>query len=310
MIAIGIDAGGTSTRARIRRADGSVDDIALGTASPFALDSEDDALAVWSELAGRVAAEVGGEPVSIVVGSAAHSENLLAFSERVAAALLRPLAETSRVVILNDVVPLLYGPPLAGVGVAVIAGTGSAVLARSADGRTAYALGLEWLLSDSGSAYAIGRAGLRAAVAASQGIAPPTDLERRAEEEYGCDLAELARRLAADPEQKPKLAAFARHVDEAAEAGDAVALDVLRHEAEALAHAIVRCAALVGSDRPHVVANGSLVAKSDTYQAAVLAALGDRVGEVTVVTDALDACVALAADPPADFGSFPVVRRP
>ena len=50
-----------------------------------------------------------------------------------------------------------------GVGVALIAGTGSVAFGRAADGRTIRCGGWGYLLGDEGSGYAIGRAALRLA---------------------------------------------------------------------------------------------------------------------------------------------------
>lgn len=310
MIRVGVDAGGTSTRARLIVGAGEPPiDVELGTASPFALDSEAAALEAWQQLADRIRSIAGDQAVSAVVASSAHTDDTLGFSGRVGDQLASRFPAGSRIRIVNDIVPLLFAPPLRGEGAAVIAGTGSAVLARSAGGATAYGLGLEWLLSDSGSAYAIGRVGLRAAIAAHQRIGPPTRLEQAARAAFGVDLPTLARRLAVDPAQKPTLASFARQVDLAATAGDAVAGEVLDHEAAQLGSAISACLAQVSDAPLPVIACGSLIARSVRFRDAAVRAVGERASAVHVVPDALDCCLALAGDPACSFDGFAVVDR-
>jgi N-acetylglucosamine kinase-like BadF-type ATPase len=134
---------------------------------------------------------------------------------------------TGTMVISRDILPLLVAPPLRGRGVAVIAGTGSGFLAG--DGGTAPLSvgGCEYLGSDEGSAFAIGLAGLRAAVRGADGRGPATALSAALADSNGT-VQESARRLAELPFPKAPVAALAPIVSRCWLDGDEMAGDVMR----------------------------------------------------------------------------------
>jgi N-acetylglucosamine kinase-like BadF-type ATPase len=89
--------------------------------------------------------------------------------------------------------------------------------------------GWDTTLGDAGSGYAIGRAGIRAAMAMLDGRRPPTHLVKAFGETYGIQTAEDMRRLVdSTPFGKVEIAAFARHVSDAAQGGDLAAQEILR----------------------------------------------------------------------------------
>ena len=82
----------------------------------------------------------------------------------------------AKVRVCHDAKPILAAAAPDNVGIALIAGTGSLAWGRNAAGETARAGGWGYLLGDEGSGYAIAVAGLRAAMRATDGRGPQTDL--------------------------------------------------------------------------------------------------------------------------------------
>jgi len=107
---------------------------------------------------------------------------------------------------------LAHAGALCGVGVVLSAGTGTTALALGDDGRSAYLDGWGPLIGDRGSGYAVGHAGLRAAAAAIDRVAPMTSLvEAMTDVLGGTDLAALQRFYRA-PKGVALIAGFARQV--------------------------------------------------------------------------------------------------
>nr|WP_231747401.1 BadF/BadG/BcrA/BcrD ATPase family protein [Auraticoccus cholistanensis] len=173
---IGLDVGGTSTKAAVLDAAGQ----ALGHATAAGGNHRSSAGDVSAYLRQAVTtALAGADPARVVAvaagiagaGSAAGSE----VAERVAG----DLAQVGVVAPLDvrtdlDIAFLAAAP--AGDGVLLLSGTG-AVAGRYRDGRlTRRCDGLGWRLGDEGSGYWIGAAALRAAVAALDGRGAPTRL--------------------------------------------------------------------------------------------------------------------------------------
>lgn len=149
-------------------------------------------------------------------------------------------------------------------GVVVAAGTGAVVFGIGEDGAAVRADGLGYLLGDGGSGFAIGRAGIRAALAAREGRGPATALLDAAVNFFG-DLDALPHRVYTSTAPVRELAAFAPSVATVARAGDAVAAEIWRVAAAAL---VTTTAAVVartspGAERVAVSYAGKLFAVSD-----------------------------------------------
>jgi N-acetylglucosamine kinase len=122
------------------------------------------------------------------------------------------------------------------VGLATIAGTGAIAYGRNDSGQVARASGWGYLLGDEGSAYDIGRQGLRAVVRAADGRSPQTQLSLAICQHLGLDgVQDLVRRVY-DPDWLPRdMAKLAPVVDQVARLGDAVATGILHDAAAELA---------------------------------------------------------------------------
>jgi glucosamine kinase len=118
-------------------------------------------------------------------------------------------------------------------GVVVAAGTGTACLARRGE-RFAKVDGWGSLLGDAGSGFAIGRAGLDAALREYDGRGGSARLMEAARDRFGA-VEELPERIYSAPVATRAVASFAADVAHAAEAGDESARGILANAARELA---------------------------------------------------------------------------
>ena len=84
-----------------------------------------------------------------------------------------PLPQTR---LVGDCVTAFHGASLGQPGVLVIAGTGSIILVRNEPGEFSQLGGWGHILGDAGSAWWIALESIKAAIAASEGLGPPTEL--------------------------------------------------------------------------------------------------------------------------------------
>jgi N-acetylglucosamine kinase-like BadF-type ATPase len=145
-------------------------------------------------------------------------------------------APAGTILTANDMVPLLYAPPMNGIGLVVSSGTGSCVLGRNEDGQLAKVGGHEHIVSDEGSAYSLGRAALRAAAAAHDGTGPRTVLLERVLEHYGLTIPALGKSLAERRSARATVAGFAPVLLDCG--ADPVARRIIGENAASLAEAV------------------------------------------------------------------------
>jgi N-acetylglucosamine kinase-like BadF-type ATPase len=154
MIAIGVDAGGTGTRALLSKHGARHAELAGGPANASAI----GALAAARTIVDIVRAIAGHErPAAIVVGAAGAGRPRVA--ETIDHA-LRDLFPRARIAVGDDAPIALRAAIPAGPGIVLVAGTGSVAYAEHAH-RRARIGGAGYLLGDEGSAFAIGLAAIR-----------------------------------------------------------------------------------------------------------------------------------------------------
>jgi N-acetylglucosamine kinase-like BadF-type ATPase len=150
--------------------------------------------------------------------------------------LLDSLIEARWVTVENDGVTALYGAHAGRPGAIVISGTGTLGLGLRQDGHRVRVGGWGWLVGDEGSAVAIGRSGLRAALAAFDAVGPPTALESSVRRHFGVDrMHDVKRRVYATAFGARGFAALATIVAAAAAGGDAVAGEIISQAGRDLA---------------------------------------------------------------------------
>jgi N-acetylglucosamine kinase-like BadF-type ATPase len=154
------------------------------------------------------------------------------------AGVLRRLGLRQRVRIVNDAfIALVAGAP-AGVGIVVVAGTGSIAYGVDAAGRTARSGGWGYLLGDEGSAFWLGHAAVRQGIRAADGRGPATTLYDRIRQKLDLhDPAELVKWFYDQELSRDRVAKLASVIEEAAADGDQAADALLGQAAEHLARA-------------------------------------------------------------------------
>jgi N-acetylglucosamine kinase-like BadF-type ATPase len=154
VVAVGVDAGGTGTRAVVSQ-DGERCGAATGEGANVTTLGVDDAADV---ILGVVRKALDHrKPASIVVGAAGAGRAAVAAE---LAALLGGAFPGARVAVGDDALIALRAAVPAGPGIVLIAGTGSVAYAENG-AKTARAGGLGYLAGDEGSAFAIGMAAVR-----------------------------------------------------------------------------------------------------------------------------------------------------
>jgi N-acetylglucosamine kinase-like BadF-type ATPase len=137
--------------------------------------------------------------------------------------------------VVNDSRVALQAGTKDGVGLVLIAGTGSNCYGVDAHGRSAQAGGVDHILSDEGSGYDIGLRGLRAVVAQLDGRGEDTLLKAKLFDKLKVkNLEELYSQVYTHYTTKPQIASLAVIVSECADEGDTVARDILNHSVNEL----------------------------------------------------------------------------
>jgi len=176
-------------------------------------------------------------------------------------ALAKETIRAERYLITHDAHIALAGATGGEPGIIVIAGTGSMVFGKNADGVTARAGGWGYIFGDEGGAFDLVRQALRAVLRNEEGWGPPTTLREALLEAAGArDGNQLLHRLYTDEYPRDRVAGWAKLVDQAARAGDAVANDILGSAAQQLATltAAVRRQLFERSDLVHVCYSGGV----------------------------------------------------
>ena len=178
MLFAGVEGGATRGSVMICDADGVARARAESAAIVVGPAGHEDAVARILALIETALASAGGaRPLAAVYCglSGAGRE-----PERAAVEALLAASGIARAVRVTTDIDVAFVDAFAdGSGILLIAGTGSAAWGRAPDGRTARAGGWGPLAGDEGSAFAIGCAALRAALAAHDGRAPSTGLVER-----------------------------------------------------------------------------------------------------------------------------------
>ena len=200
-------------------------------------------------------------------------------------------------------------------GVVLAAGTGVVCLGLSQAGSTPRSGGHGHLLGDDGGGFAIGRAGLKAALEADDGIGPPTALVAAAREQYG-SLGVIPHRIYTSRHPVAEIAAFVPRVVAAARGGDSVARRIF---ADAVADLVRTTAAVVRRGFPdHATASvpvacvGKLFTVEDLLTRPFAEALPEQVpaaGICRPIGNSLDGAAWLAVDGPGPYAPLMCMRR-
>lgn len=269
---VGIDGGGTRTRAA------AVDPQArlLGAASAGCGNFQALGLQGLEELLGNLwpalKVQLPLEALCLGLAGAGRPAEQQAIAERV---LARGWAAQVRVV--SDAQAALVGAHGSQPGLVVLAGTGSMVLGRNAQGVQARAGGWGPWLGDEGSGYYLGMEGIRAALRARDGWGPATILDQRLRQALEVeDWDQIVRRVYSGELGRDKVAALGVEVVEAAREGDACALAITAAAGEALGRQLGAVARKLGLEKGAAVAGvGGLFAAHQLLAPALLRAAAE-----------------------------------
>lgn len=194
-------------------------------------------------------------------------------------AILREILPADRVEVTTDAHIALTGA-LGGLpGVIVIAGTGSIALAENASRRTARAGGWGYIYGDEGGAFDLTRQALRAALRTEEGWGEPTSLHDKLLEATGERSANaLLHRFYTDDWPRPRIAALAPLVEEAAQEGDRIARGLLADTGRRLAElAAAAGTQLFGDVLPRIAPIGGVLQSELVRESFIAAAPGSVV---------------------------------
>ena len=281
---LGIDGGGTRTRASIMDGERVLAHTESGSIKRLRV-GEKVAEANLRALLKDVYAQAGVTGVRAVTAGVA-SAAMPGVPEWITAVLKEFHAE--RIEIVGDEVIALDAAFRGGPGILQIAGTGSNTIGRAPDGSRETAGGYSSRLGDEGSGYWIGVNSIRRALHAHD-REEPTLILKRVGEIWGTptldDLVNLG-----DSTPGPDFAALAPAINELAEAGDPVAVGILRQAAADLVEFVL----LVRSKlrRKHGIAGevpvawtGGVVEKMTLVREAFFAGLHAGAPEMPVATE-------------------------
>lgn len=206
----------------------------------------------------------------------------------------------ARVRCVADLVTAHAGALAGTPGVVLLAGTGAGALAVDGTGRQARVDGWGHLLGDAGGGFAVGRAGLDAALRHHDGRGGSAELARRARRRFD-DLDGLAARLHRSVDAVRTVAGFAVDVAAAARAGDATAERIWQDAATELADTAAAAARRAFGEKPVRVSwAGGLFAAGRMLLTPLRRALATAHPAARLVSpagDALDGAARLARAP-------------
>lgn len=257
-LVLGIDAGQTATTAVVVTEDAHI--VSVGVAGPIRHHAEHDAESALTEAFSTAlqTAIPAGERIDVACLS-------LTGSAALASAVLERRGDIGRIDVLeSDAFAALASGVGAHGGIAVIAGTGSVALARSAVAdRHVLVGGWGWLMGDQGGGFAIGSAGLRAAARAEDGTGPPTMLGERLCEALGAaNLRSVYNEFTGRGFDRPAIGQLARVVTRASQERDQVATAIVEKAAEylaALVFSVARGAPYLAESEHVVVCAGGVL---------------------------------------------------
>lgn len=237
---LGIDAGGTKTVAVVAGQDGQVRGVGRSGCANFqacgVAGAEGQIKKAVEEAAGQAGVDPSGfAAVCYGVAGADRPKDFETIRKFV-----EPLTPCSSFRLENDTIIALRAGTPDGVGIALIAGTGSNAIGRDAQGKKLQVGGLGRLTGDFGSGSQLAEAAVVAAVMGTDGRGDPTSLTKKICSHLGLEhIEDIIEHTFYDSELAHlDLGALAPLVFEAAAGGDEVARSILRQAGQNVARAV------------------------------------------------------------------------
>lgn len=304
---LAVDGGGTNTQALVTDLDGNVLSRGLGPSSNLHNVGFDRSCeAISTAIEGALAQVRGSAPAATATASARWRTAGIAAAclglsgvdsaqdEAQVSRWVKDQAIAPRFMVVNDSELVLAGGTPAGWGVALISGTGSVCLGRSAEGRSARVGGWGPLLGDEGSGYHIARLALLRATQAADGRAEAPALLKGVLRHWSLsEPTALIRHVHAPTTTAADLAGLAGVVLDLAGRNDPVATEVITEAARELARHIDTVVRILRLTKPPIALGGGLMLRA-VLRKAVLAAVQSELGPVAQVADPPLGAVVLA----------------
>ena len=236
---LGVDGGQTSTKCALVSLNGRV--IGHGTGMGIVHFSAEGALDLFERSLRKCvasafdAAGMAPQPLAAITLGLTGVERGTP-EAHLAEQLARDVMHAQHIEVCSDADAALFGAHAGRPGIIVISGTGSHVRGMNASGEVASAGGWGWLLGDEGSAMWIGREGLMAALRDNDGSGDHTALTQAMRDHLGLNkLRDDAKRIVYQNDFGAKgFASLAQVVSQAANAGDALAIEIIERGAALL----------------------------------------------------------------------------
>jgi len=257
MYVLGIDAGGTKTVCLLADARGEILAEARGGGANLQSAGELEVEKVLYGVMEAALARHQVRPHAICLGIAGVDRPTDADAVR---AIMKRIGFKSETLVVNDALVALVAGAGEDPGVVLVAGTGSIAYGRSAAGQAARAGGWGYLLGDEGGGFWIGRAALSAAVRQFDGRGPGTMLTGLVLQHLGLsNPAELIHAIYHRDLHRQAIAGLAAVVQQATDAGDAVAREILTRAGAELASAaasVITRLGMRGETFPTILSGG------------------------------------------------------
>ncbi len=274
MAVLGIDAGGTRTVCLLADERETVVASARGPGANLQSVGELEVEKVLHQVIEDALGETQVRPSTICLGMAGVDRPGDADTIR---GILARIGYRARVLVVNDALIALEAGLPGAAGLVIISGTGSIAYGRDGSGRAARAGGLGHVLSDEGSGYWLGREALRAVVRAADGRGPATALREPVLAHFHAGrTAELLPAIYGSLSRPSTVAAVARLVELAAEAGDAVARRLIHTAADELVVMAESVARQLGLQAPPIVLSGGALHGGQGLRTATETRLAER----------------------------------
>ena len=257
MYVLGIDAGGTKTVCLLADERGRVLAEGRGGGANLQASGELEVEKVLHHVMETALADRDVMPASICLGIAGVDRPEDTEAVR---AIMRRIGFKARTLVVNDALVALVAGAGDEPGIVIVAGTGSIAYGRDAAGRASRAGGWGYLLGDEGGGFWIGRAALAAVVRQSDGRGPETVLTELILGRLRlASPSDLIHEIYERDVHRHTVAGLAVLVQQATDAGDAVAAQILSHagrELAAAAASVVTRLGMRGDRFPTILAGG------------------------------------------------------
>ncbi len=276
-LVLGIDGGGSSTRAVLADLSGQVRGRgAAGASNPFAVgrDGCEAAFAAAVDAAFMTA----GMPRQPAAFAALGIAGLVGEREaKLVHDVASRLSLANELLVTHDLHVALEGGLAGGPGVVLIAGTGSSCYARGASGDGVITGGKGPLAGDSGSAYWVAHRAVRVACKQLDGRLPSGPLAQAVLKHLHLrDPSELVRKLYQPSLSARDLARLCPAIVDFASQGDGAAATIIDKAQEGLAEMVEAAARRVDLQTPAIILTGGL-ARADLFRPGLEAAISRRV---------------------------------